>query len=114
MIGVGIVLYETDNTTVLTAINWGSLYAGESSSYLGYIENIENYEVGISATTNNTVIDLSPTTFPWWLTFSCNMTGQTIQEYSRVPVLYQLDTDAGSPDGAEFTFDIIVNATTTK
>lgn len=115
IIGVGIELYEDAGLTVAwSSQDWGSLYPeGEGMpcelNITRYVKNIENYEVGLTLTTEGHEVEgvpESPDDMFAWAVFSENCTGQTIPEYGSVAIWVCFHANFDAPQGDDFEFDI--------
>lgn len=114
IIGVSIDLLQDDGVTPWTTIDWGSLYAkGQgipwNKTFVGFVNNTNNYEVECTVTTNNLV----PSNIWSWATFTENATDMIVAEYSMEPFYVNFAAGMMAPQGDSFSFTIIVSANTT-
>jgi len=107
--GVRVMVYQTDNATELTTLNWGWVDEPSTNTYLCYVESTANYNVTLSKTETDWV----STPFnnaSLYMTQTWNYSGQVLVPNQRIPILLTL-TIIDIPDFGIEDFSYITTIT---
>lgn len=102
-VGVG-VYSDSQLTTPVTAITWGTLEPGASQDFVCYIRN----EGNAPSTLTLAISNWSPPAASSYLTLSWDYTGQSINPGSAVLVTFTLEVDPSITGITTFGFDITI------
>lgn len=109
-VGLGI-YWNAAATQNVTSLPWGNVWPGSVYSVTVFAKNIRNSNVTLSMNTSN----WSPSTATKYLAFSWNYTnGHVMLPGQIIPVAFQLAIASNMTGIVNFSFDIIVIATSTS
>jgi len=105
--GLGI-FQNSQGTTPLTSLSWGTLEPGQSQTITCYIKNEGNTPTTLSLQTAN----WNPTSAQNYLTLSWNYNNQAIDPNQTIQITITLDVDSNIQGITDFSFDITIVGST--
>ena len=104
----GIGIYQnTQGTTPLTSLNWGTLEPGNSQTITAYIKNEGNTAVTLSLQTDN----WTPASAENYLTLTWNYDNNPLSLGETAEITITLEVDPNITGITSFSFDITILAT---
>ena len=104
--GIG-VYQNSQGTTPLTTLNWGTLEPGQSQTVTSYIKNEGNTPITLSLETSN----WNPTQAQSYLTVTWNYNNQPINPGQTAQITLNLQVNPNITGITNFSFDITIVAT---
>jgi len=104
--GIG-VYQNTQGTTPLTSLDWGTLNPGEDQTITSYIKNEGNTPITLSLQSSN----WNPTSAQNYLTLTWNYNDQPINPGQTIEITITLEVDPSITGITTFSFDITIVAT---
>ena len=104
----GIGIYQnSQGTTPLTSLNWGTLEPGQTQSITAYIKNEGNVPITLNLQTSN----WNPTAAQTYLTVTWNYLDQIINVGETKQITLNLEVDPDITGITNFSFDITILST---
>ena len=104
--GIG-VYQNSQGTTLLTSLNWGTLEPGQNQTITTYIKNEGNTPITLTLQTSN----WTPTSAQNYLTLTWNYNDQTINPNQTQQITITLEVDPNTTGITNFSFNITILAT---
>ena len=105
-VGVG-VYSDSDCTTALSAISWGTVNPGDVKTYTVYVKNTGNVPVTLSMTVSN----WNPSSASSYITLTWNKEKYVLPATQVVPAVLTLTVSSSVSGVASFSFDITITVT---
>jgi hypothetical protein len=106
VVGVG-VYSDSGCTTVLSAINWGALNPGSTTTYTLYVKNMGD----VSSTLNMTVNSWNPSTAPSYLKLTWNQEKTLLAVNQTVAAVLTLSVSSSIAGITSFSSNIVITGT---
>jgi len=112
LVAINVTAWYDENCTIpCTEIDWGTVYPGDTFSKEIYLKTLGN----ANATLHSYAINWSPSGIDQYLNYSWDSENKTILPNQPIKVTLYLTVSSDIPyTYSEFSFDIIVEATTTQ
>lgn len=105
-VGVG-VYWDDDCTSNVTAVDWGFLEPGATTTVMVYIKNEGNIHVVLNVTTDN----WSPASASGYMVLSWDREGYVLNSGSVVQAVLTLSVSSDISEVTSFGFDIMITGT---
>jgi hypothetical protein len=107
--GINLQLYESDGSTPLTSVPWGTVTNGTSPTFNFFVNNTGTSAMMMNMTTNSWSANPSNSTDAVMLTW--NREGSTVPAGSGLSATLTLAVQSGFTVGCTFTMNIVINGT---